>query len=45
MKQYDFQQYNIFPSFRKHQEETIKQIVDFCHSSPKRFLFIRAPTG
>ena len=45
MKQYDFQQYNIFPSFRKHQEETIKQIVDFCHSSPKRFLFVQAPTG
>lgn len=45
MKQYDFQKYNIFSSFRKYQEETIKQIVDFCKKSPKRFLFVQAPTG
>lgn len=41
----DLQQYNIFPEFRKYQEETIQKIVDFCTKSSKKFLFVQAPTG
>lgn len=45
MKTYDFQQYNIFPTFRKYQEQTIEKIVEFCTKSPKKYLFVQAPTG
>ena len=45
MKEYDFQKYNIYPTFRKHQEETIRKVVDFCQNSSKRYLFVQAPTG
>lgn len=39
------QKYNIYKTFRPYQEETIKKIIDFVYNSPKRFLFIQAPTG
>lgn len=45
MKTLDFQKYNIFPSFRTYQEETIKKIVEFCTKSPKKYLLVQAPTG
>lgn len=45
MNNRNLQQFNIYPSFRKFQEETINKIIDFVHNSNKRFLLVQAPTG
>lgn len=37
--------YNIYPSFRKYQYETIDKAINFVKNSSKRFLVIQAPTG
>lgn len=41
----DLQKYNIYPTFRKYQEDTIKKIIDFVTNSDKRYLIVQAPTG